>query len=156
MKITRDHPDQLILEKRPWLFVTFLIVFMLIFMALGLPTAIYGNMIGLLFVLGGVIIPGIAFVTFVRRTMVVFDRPANSIEIRRKSILGITQDIYKISDLIGAIVTTVDDHNYNSKTSRCELEMKNGTNLPLALIYTGGSGARRTAEKVNAWLCACP
>ncbi len=75
MKVTRDTPDQLIISNSPWLIGLMLIIFILIFVAVGLLLITEDFWVGLLFAgFGGGIGFG-AFVAFVRRVQLILDRP---------------------------------------------------------------------------------
>jgi hypothetical protein len=44
------------------------------------------------FVVMGIVVPGILFAFMVRRTMVILDRSTGTIELRRKSVMGMKNE----------------------------------------------------------------
>lgn len=150
MKVTRNHPDQLILENRPWFLALTLGGMMLIFVAVGLGLTFNGDWFGMFFVVMGLIVPGILFAFMVRRTMVILDRSTGTIELRRKSVMGMKNEEYPLSDLKAARIAT--NFDVEGDTHRCELEMAQGKPIPLTIVYTNGSGPWRAADAINGWL----
>jgi len=156
MKITRDTPDQLIIENRPWLIGGFLIVFTLIFVAVGLAAITYGEgVMGYAFVFFGGGAGMLAFAVFVRRVQVIFDRAAGSIRFRRKSVFGSSDVTHDLKHLDRAVVESSYSGD-SGATHRCVIILSGGMSAgvhPLTMAYSSGPGAQRAADAINAW-CA--
>ncbi|KPP88405.1 MAG: Serpentine type 7TM GPCR chemoreceptor Srh [Rhodobacteraceae bacterium HLUCCO07] len=87
MKIKTDTADLLIIDETPWLLGAILIVFILIFVGVGLGLVLDGVWQGLIFLVVGGGMGAAAFYLFVRRVQLVFYRPEGWVEIRRANIL---------------------------------------------------------------------
>ncbi len=159
MKITRDTPDQLILENKPWVIGALMIFMFVVFTGAGLMAIASGEILfGALFaLLGGGVSAG-CFAAFVRRTMVIFDRPGGTINLRRKGVFGMTDVTHELRHLDRAVVQTshsTDSDGHSSTTHRCAIILNGGMSAgthPLTLVYSSGSGADRAADAINRWL----
>jgi len=159
MKITRDTPDQLILEYKPWITGIFLTLFTLVFVAIGATLLSTGEpLVGGVMLLSGLLFGGIFFAVFVRRVMVILDAPTGRIEIRRKSVFGSETVEHQLQYLDRAVVETIVGRNSDgmrSKTHRCTLILNGGMSAghhPLTTAYSSGRGASRAKKAINTWL----
>ena len=162
MRIAEETPDRLTLESRPWVlgsFLTLVIIFML-FMAV----TSFGDDPGLgLFMLLGAGLFGVAFVAFVRRVIVIFDRNAGAVVIRTASLLGQSEKTLPLSGVRKVVVETSvrrssrsgSGRRRTSRTHRPVLETDAGP-VPLTEVYSGGNGAEEVAEATNRWLGVQP
>jgi hypothetical protein len=159
MKVTRNTPDQLIIADTPWLISIALTCFILIFVAAGLLAASEEPWFGFPFATIGAGIGAVAFWAFVRRVQVIIDRPANTLTIRRQSILGYQSVTHALSDLSRAVVETSVSNNRSSGSrtpmNRATLIFDTGMSAgahPITEVYTSGQGASRAARAINTWL----
>jgi hypothetical protein len=160
MKIIEDTPDRLTLEDRPWILGVILAVVILIFVLIALLTVAENIWLGLGMGLGALMF-GLAFVAFVRRVIVIFDRGAGAVVIRSVSLLGQKEQTLALPDLRGAIVETIVSHSTRSsgggrkrstsQTHRPSLQTAQGV-VPLTEIYSGGAGAAAAVAAINEWL----
>lgn len=162
MKILEYRPDRLTLEERPWILGVILAVVILIFVLVALATVAENLWLGLGMVFGAAMF-GLAFVIFVRRVIVIFDRGAGAVVIRSVSMLGQKEQTLALADLRGAIVETSisrstgssggGGRSRTSKTHRPSLQTSQGV-VPLTEIYSGGDGAAQAVEAIRRWLDA--
>jgi len=156
MQVIRQNPDQLILENRPWLIGSFLIVFIIAFVAGGLAAISVGEVImGFAFVILGGGAGLLSFVLFVRRVQVTFDRPGSSIRFRRKSVFGSSDVTHDLKHLDRAVVESSYSGD-SGATHRCAIILSGGMSAgvhPLTMAYSSGPGAQRAADAINTW-CA--
>jgi len=153
MKATRNTPDQLILENNPIWLVVFINAFALIFIAVGLFMLPDELLIGIAFTLGGLLIAVAFNLAFARRTQLILDRPANRIELRRRSLLAYYRQIWTIEDVTGATVQT--SMSGDSPTHRAALNVHiygRDEVHPVTLVYTSGSGPAQAVTLINDWL----
>lgn len=156
MKITRDTPDQLIVEDRPWLFALMIIVFTLIFLAAGLMIMAAGDLMGLFFALVGGGMGLLAFWAFVRRVQVVFHRPDGYVELRRKSIFRQTRVRHDLSEVSQAIVQQTSGGD-SGTLLRVSLVIPSGQSAgthPLTNAYSNIGNHRGICRRINEWLYA--
>lgn len=161
MRLVEDTPGRLVLEDRPWILGSILAVAILFFTMLALGLGQANLWLGLGMGLGAVLF-GAAFVAFVRRVIVIFDRDAGAVVIRTASVLGQSQATHPLRDISGAGVETTVNRSTstngsrlasNSETHRCVLHLAAQT-VPLTEVSSSGDGAARTAEVINRWLAA--
>ncbi|MEW2918169.1 hypothetical protein AB1A64_13935 [Ruegeria sp. ANG10] len=162
MKVTRNTSNQLILSDTPWFIGITLVLFILIFVGLGLFLMTEGGeaiLFGLIFALGGGGLGFGAFCAFVRRVQVILDRDKDSIVIRRHSVFGYDAVEHKLSNLSHAeIETTISRSNKGSSTLyRPVLILDKGMSAgrhPIVEAYSSGRGAHRLVDAVNEWFPA--
>lgn len=162
MKVTRNTPNQLILSDTPWFIGITLVLFILIFVGLGLFLMTEGGeaiLFGLIFALGGGGLGFGAFCAFVRRVQVILDRDKDSIVIRRHSVFGYDAVEHMLSNLSHAeIESTISRSNKGSSTLyRPVLILNKGMSAgrhPIVEAYSSGRGAHRLVDAVNGWLPA--
>lgn len=159
MKVTTDTPDLLIVEDRPILLGLMLVLFIFVFVWIGLHLAFSGEPFGPLFALLFTLFGGgagvAAFVVFVRRVQVVFDRPEGYVEIRRRNALGGGRVRHALAEIDRAILEKT--RSSGSTTWRVALVIEAGQSVghhPLTFVYSNGSGHRRVADAINRWLAA--
>lgn len=158
MRIAETTPDRLTLESRPWVLGSALIVAILIFLGVALATFAAEPWLGLGMALGAALI-AVMFVVFVRRVIVIFDRPAGGVVIRTATLLGQTERSLRLADVAGAGVETSVSRSTSSSSSRGTvsrthrpvLQTTTG-DVPLTIIYSSGNGAAQMAEAINSWL----
>ena len=138
MRITETSPIRLTLEDRPWLIGSILAVAIMFFLLLALAVWADAPWLGLAFVLGAALFGG-AFVAFVRRVIVIFDRDAGAVVIRTASLLGQTEQTHPLAGITQASVETMVNRSApssnsrlaaNSETHRVVLQVK-GQPVPL-------------------------
>lgn len=159
MKLIQETPSRLMLEARPWVLGSALIIGIVAFLALAL--ALWSVTAWLTLGLGlAAILLAVCFVVFVQRVIVIFDRPAAAVVIRTRSLMGQEEQTLALSDVTGAGVetsrstsTSTDGRRSTSVTHRTVLATRSGP-LPLTSIYTSGSGAETIAQAINRWLAA--
>lgn len=157
MKISKNTPDLMVIDDRPWLLGLLLIGFIAIFASIG-ATMLYDGLLGgiIMFLIAGVIFAGFYFL--VERTQLVLDASAGKLEIRKKSMRRMKRDKYALKNLRRTTVSTRTSSNSSggsTKTSRLVLVFIDGngeTGTPLTAAYTSGGAAERISPVVNAWL----
>lgn len=152
MKISRNTPEQLILDIRPIWLAIFVSVFGLVFLGVGLAIVGSEKGTGIAFILAGAVIVTVFNLAFIRRTQLILDRPRNLIELRRKSFLGYSSRTWELQYLDKAVVET--SRSSDTNTHRAALVISDGMDAgthPVTLVYSSGSGARRSADAINSW-----
>jgi hypothetical protein len=152
MKLREETPDRLVLEDRP------------VVLGVVLALAILGHCAGGLFVaqddgwtgLGiaaGAMIWGLAFWAFVRRTIVILDRPSGMALRRVASVTGQSEEALPLERVTGAIVQSRRSLGKNpSTTYRAALVVRGDEPFALTQAFSSGEGARNAAAAVNRWL----
>ncbi len=154
MKVTRNTPDQLIIDDIPWLIGIFLIVFTLIFVTIGLFLLSEVLLFGLAFgLIGGGVGFG-AFTAFVRRVQLILNRPLDSITIRTRSLFGYCEVRHDLSSLSRAVLETTTSSK-GATLYRPTLMLDKGMSAgahPIVTSYTNTGGPRRMVDAINRWL----
>jgi hypothetical protein len=158
MRLAVESPDRLILESRPWLLGSVLITVITLMLLVAWATFGSEPWLALGMVLGAGLF-GVAFVAFVRRVIVIFDRSAGAVVIRTASLLGKTEKTLPLANIRTVVVETSNNRSTGSngrsgsvsRTHRPVLETYDGP-VPLTEVYSGGDGAARIAETLNRWL----
>jgi hypothetical protein len=158
MRIAEETPDRLTLESRPWLLGSFLILVIMVMLFVAWVTFAVEPWLGIGMSLGACLF-GVAFVAFVRRVIVIFDRAVGAVVIRTASLLGQSEKTLPLADIARVVVETSISRSTGSngrrgsvsRTHRPVLETGSGP-VPLTEVYSGGNGAERIAEAVNRWL----
>jgi hypothetical protein len=161
MKVAEETPHRLTLESRPWVLGSILALVILLMLAIALATVRENIWLGLGMALGAGLF-GVCFVVFVRRVIVIFDRPASAVVIRSASLLGQTERTLPLADIREAAVDTSISRSTRSNgrstishTHRPVLRTAEGE-VPLTEIYSGGDGAALVAASINRWLGRSP
>lgn len=152
MKVKTNTPEILVIGSTPWILGLALIVFTMIFAGISLSLVFSGDLLGLGFLLGVAIGLG-AFSVFVRRTQVVFHRPQGWVEIRSKTVFGMTVIRHQLSEISQAIVES--SHSDGTTTYRVALVVPSGQSIgihPLTTVYTNTGNPHGIAEDINHWL----
>lgn len=155
MRVLETSTQRLTLEDRPLVIGVILVAVILLLLALVLATL--GESLFLTFGLGLMAAMfGGAFVIFVRRTTVIFDRIAGTVVIRTKSMLGPSETTHALASISRASVETstnrsASDSGTRGKTYRTVVHVDSEV-VPLTQIYTGGDSAERMAKAINDWL----
>ncbi len=153
MKITRETPDQLIIENNPIWLAIFVSVFGLIFFGIGLANVRAEPGMGIAFIAGGLAIAVGFNMIFIRRTQLILDRPRNLVELRRKGWLNYVSMTWELQYLTRADVQSSSSGDTN--TYRAALQISGGMDAgthPITLVYSSGRGAKRAANAINRWL----
>ncbi len=157
MNVTQDTPHCLVLESRPWLLGSVLIICILLLLALAL--GLYQESVWLTLGFGAAsALLAVCFVAFVRREFVMFDRKSGAVVIRSRSLMGQEERTLSLTDVTGAEVETSrssstgnSGNRTTSVTHRTVLKTLTGP-VPLSSIYSSGSGAEVNAAAINRWL----
>jgi hypothetical protein len=155
VKVTTDTPDLLIVEDRPLLLGIMLILFILIFVGIGLATIFSGEPWGMIFIVIGGGLGFAAFWAFVRRVQLVFHRPQGYVEFRRRNVFGGGKVRYELAEIDRAEVEQ--SQSSDSSTYRVVLVIEKGQSTgrhPVTLAYSSGTGHHWIAQKINNWLSA--
>lgn len=160
MRILESSPRRLILEDRPWALGIVLTLAILLPLLLALAT--WRESLWLAFAMGLVAsLFGIAFVAFVRRVIVIFDRDAGAVVIRTASLMGQTESTHALPGISHAGVETSINRSTSSsgvptsRTHRTVLHVA-GKVVPLTEVHSAGDGAERMAAAINTWLAKDP
>jgi hypothetical protein len=154
MKITTDTPDLLIVEDRPILLGLGLIVFIMIFVGIGIGLMLSGEGWGITFTLIGGGMGFLAFWAFVRRVQVVFHRPENWVEFRRKNIFSGSRVRHDLSEISRAEIES-SQGSEGGTTYRVVLVFDRGQSAgrhPITLAYTSSASHHLIQAKINDWL----
>lgn len=157
MKVIEETPTRLVIESRPWLLGGILILAILLCLALGMGLWSASPWLTLGFGLAALLLAG-CFVAFVQRVLVIFDRNAEGLVIRTRSLMGQGEQTLALGDVTAAEVETSRSTSTNSNggqttsiTHRPVLVTRTGP-LPLTQVFSSGSGAEEIARTVNRWL----
>jgi hypothetical protein len=157
MKLIEETPARLVVEDRPWIIGTALTLGILLCLALAMGLFRESGWLTLGFGLASLLL-AVLFVVFVRRVIVIFDRDAQALVIRTRSLTGDSETTLALADVTGAEVetsrstSTSNDGSRNvSVTHRPVLTTRTGP-IPLTQVYSSGSGAETIAAAVNRWL----
>lgn len=155
MKITRNTPEQLVVENNPIWFAVFVTGFALVFVAIGLFTISVEPLNGVIFIFAGLFF-GIVFnMVFIRRSQLILDAPRALVELRRRSWFGYKRWTWDLRYLDRAIVQT--SSSGDSDTHRAALVIDGGMDAgihPITVVYSSGRGADRARSAINSWLAA--
>lgn len=155
MKVTRDTPNQLIIENNPVWLAVFVSLFAFLFIVVGIFIVQAETFVGIAFITGGLVIGSVFNLAFIRRTQLILDRPKNLVELRRRSMIGYKRRTWELGHLNQAIVQT--SHSGDTNTYRAALVFDDGMDAgthPLTLVYSSGGGAKRASAAVNRWTSA--
>ncbi len=157
MKISRQTPEQLILDETPWLSGLGLIVTILAGCYFGFVAAASEPFLGLIIgvIFGGA---GLSFFTMsIRRIRVILDATTGRVTIRERSVFGYRTNDQSLADLSQAVVesTTV-----QTKRGLCDLHRPTlilvteagEQRIPMRGTYLEGPGASRAVGSINSWL----
>ena len=155
MKVIYNTPEQLILRSRPWLLAVVFGACILGSVAFGLNALVAGERGQALW--GLIAIPAflaLFLVIFVRRDDVILDRSRDLLELRHSTLLGRRKVQHRLADLERAMVQS-DNKSDDGPTYRVALVLHGGMDAgthPVTPVYSGGDGAKRAADAINAWL----
>ena len=157
MKILYNTPERLIVEHKPVWIAVFITLFSLIFIAVGLLMT-RETLFGLVFVGVGLFFGVVFSLVFVKRTQVIFDRTAQTVELRRKSLQRYTRRDWDLRHFERAMVqsTTSDE---GTKMYRPTLVFSGGMDAgkhPIVSSYQSGKGAQRLVDAINGWHSTAP
>lgn len=154
MKILRDTPDQLILERNPLLMALGFLAIPGGFLVAGVLLWPQEPGLAAAFILISSLVGTVFFIILVRRTQLILDRPRNLVELRRRSVFGYERQTWPLSELRHAklqISTTPDSDGDTSKTYRPALVFTGATH-PVTTVFTNGRGNAAAVETINRWL----
>ncbi|MFK7751507.1 MAG: hypothetical protein AB8B51_03060 [Sedimentitalea sp.] len=156
MKVTRNTPEQLILDVTPWLWGIGLVVFTLIFAVVSFVVLMEGDVAIALVSLTGCAMGALAFAVFVRRAQIILDRTADTLVIRRRSVFGYSAVEHPLSALTHAELDTTPG-NQGRRMSRPVLVLGDGMSAghhPITQAYTNSPQPGRMVDIINDWLKA--
>lgn len=158
MRVLEISPQRLVLEDRPMVLGIILAVVIVLLAFLALVTARESGWIALALTLMAALFAG-AFVLFVRKVTVIFDREVGVVVIASKSVMGQKESSRPLSDLARASVETSISRSTSSNGGRATTSRTHRTVLhfgdetvPLTLVFSGGDRADRAARAINDWL----
>jgi hypothetical protein len=151
VKVVANTPDRLVLEQTGWekAAVALMIVLILSWQASALQN-MSGAPYGLFLLFGvGMIVYAILSID---RVQFWADRAAGTFVIRRRTILGLKEDIHPLTDLAGADLTSRRG-NKGGRRYRCEIRLAEGGGpLPLTASFGGHIAATRAVNAINGWV----
>lgn len=150
MSVKRNTPDQLIVADIPWFMGLGLTLVILIFVGVGLSIVTSGDWTGIMFIVIGGGVGALAFIGFVRRVQVIFDRSTDQITVRRQSVFGYSEDIHRLSELKG--VTLEESRSTKGALLYRPTLLMNGDRVPIVESYTNTRGPQRLAQAIEDWL----
>lgn len=162
MKVTRNIPEQLIIEQSTTGLLIWITLFCATFIIIGLVIISTGSMFGAIFVGVGILFGVIFCMAFARRVQLVLDRPRNRVELRTRSFFGYTATIWALDRLEHATLesTEITETDDDKKSSTVELHRavmifaagEGDLQQPVTRSYSNGPGAKQTADAINQWL----
>lgn len=160
MRIVETSPRRLVLEDRPWVLGIILTLAILFPLLLALTTWRDAPWLAFAMWLVAALF-GVAFVAFVRRVIVIFDRDAGTVVIRTASLMGQSETTHALADISQADVETMISRSSGSsggsgtisETHRTVLHVS-GNVVPLTQAHTAGDSAKLMAATINLWLAA--
>jgi len=161
LKVTRNTPEQLILEKKSWGVGGMLIVMMIasvvmgaVFIGIGLTSET------LIFTIMGALAPVLtitlctfAMRSFVERLQLILDRHAGTLTLRTQKLKDYTEVIHDLDHFAGAKLDRHTDSDRN-QTSRIVLILSDGPSAgdhPVSNVFVSGWGPKKAVETINAW-----
>ncbi|MEL7213063.1 MAG: hypothetical protein AAGK92_10405 [Pseudomonadota bacterium] len=154
MKVTRNTPDQLIVDHYSIFLAIMMVVFFIVFVGVGVVMVLDGVWWGLLFVAGGVVFGGI-MLYHTERVQVILDRSTGLLTIRRRNILRYSEVRHDLDALDRVMIETSTSSEDNSQTYRATLVLSSGMSAgkhPITEVYTSVPGPVQVANEINAWL----
>lgn len=154
MKVTRNTPDQLIVDDTPWIIGILMALFILLFSGAGLAILASGEWAGLLFIVVGGGVGLVCFAVFVVRVQVIFDRPTNALVMRRRSVFSYSEVRHDLSDLQGVVLEQTTGSKGGTlyrPTLVLDRGMSKGRH-PIVQAYTNFRGPHLVHDAVKAWL----
>ena len=154
MKITRNIPEQLVIENRPWIISLALIAGGLLFFGIGLSIFLSGELMGLFFMMGSIIPFGLLF-AFARRVQVLFLKNEGKLIFRRRNLLGGSVVEHPLEEVGEAIVQTSRGNSDGGPTHRVSLVFPKGQSVgthPITIAYDNFSDHHGMADTINQWL----
>jgi len=154
MKVTRNIPEQLVIENRPWILALALVAGGLLFFGVGLSIFLGGEALGLLFMALSIVPFAMLFV-FARRVQVLFLKPQGKLVFRRRNLLGSTVVEHDLNEVSEAIVQTSQGNGDGGPTHRVALVIPKGQSAgthPLTLAYDNFGRHDIMAQTINQWL----
>ena len=157
MKITRNTPDQLILERKPfWLPLLFIAVFLLFF-GIGLFVFSEEPILGTVFMLLSPI--GLVFaIIFGQRVQIILHRSAGTVTIQRRSLVRYKRTSLLLEEVKSVIVET--SHMTNKDGTQTEVyRLAFDTVIgprPVSKTYTNVGDPFDAAKIINDWLDSPP
>ena len=152
MKVQSTTRDQLELVWRPWLlgfgFAALTLLLTLITLV-WLSAAAYSAAAKTGF---GLALSAAGFAAFLRREVVIFNRPANAVVLRSASLFGAKETTRSLTGLIRAEVRTNAFGTSRHTTWRPVLIFDTTPDLPLTAVFVGGASARTCVDAINHWL----
>lgn len=152
--------ERLILRSRPWVLGLGVICAILIFAGIALHEVMKNDLEAAKGPLIMLVLFVLVFAVFVRQEVVVFDRAAGLIHIRRVTVLGAGEVQHPLAGLLRAEAERDTSDSSGSlfasgshqKMFRPVLIYDGKGRVPLSGIYQSGPDAKTTADAINAWL----
>lgn len=153
MRVTRNHPDQLVLQHKPAGLIFFNAAFLLCFTFVGAWLAVNDIIHGWYLIVPGLFIPGLILMGMVWNTRITFDRTSRSIFIRRLHSYGVRCQHYDLDEFRKASLEITHFGRNHSETFRCQLEMKDQDVVFLTTdLYAIRKQPQDIADIINTWL----
>ncbi len=157
MKITRNTPEQLIIDIIPWLSGITISAFILIFAGTGLFLISQSIWAGLILFLVACCFGIALFAVFVHRTQLILNRPSNTVTLRTRTLFGLTQIEDDLTNLscasLDSIITAKGSTLYRPSLV---LEGMNAGSHPIMASYSHTSVPDKMVKAINAWLAPNP
>jgi hypothetical protein len=159
MKVLQDTPDRLILDETPWLIALLLAGFVLVFVGTGLFIMSESLLFGLAFGGFGGIVGCVIMAVMVERLQIIFDRPAGTVTIRRKSLLRRYSQVSHVLDNLSHAELETTVSSKGDTLARAVLILSRGMSAgrhPLSATYSNLSGPPQMVAAINTWLGSLP
>lgn len=154
MKVTRNTPEQLIIDHFSIVLAIVLVVVFVVFVGGGAVMVLDGQPFGLIFLIaGGVFSAGMLY--FTERVQVILDRSSGLLTIRRRNILRYQEVTHDLDALERAVIETSTSNKNNKETYRATLVLTTGMSAgahPITQVYTNMPGSKAVANAINDWL----
>ncbi|WP_208348203.1 hypothetical protein [Pseudaestuariivita rosea] len=160
MKITRDTPEQLILDYTPWIFAIGISAVTLAVTGVGISNILQGDLKGFFPLIIGGLTGGLLFVFFVERTQAIFDKTTGHVTLRRRTVFRYDQVQFDLADIDQAVLQRqkrVEQKRFQSDMYLYRPAIEIGKDqdkgvYPLREVYGDDKGPQDIVDRINQWL----
>jgi hypothetical protein len=153
MRVTRDTPDELVLDYAPWVPMTIILVLLVVFLGAGMAALAKRAVLqGLMFGGIGTVACGGALYAFAERRQLWLSRQTGTATLRCRSFRGLTERQVALADVAGALLEQGGRAKGGRPLQRPGLRLKGGGRMDIIEPFMTGPGPERAVTAINAWL----